>query len=197
MEGIVFTLEGLQGSLGEHYFVKQSRQGNFQVNLKDIRSYSDDDKVTMLYRARQKLQAAGLDASIKLTYRNQGTGRFENWPCIWVDRGRIPQLTDVRNVTRMIQRVFALLEQQGIEVPENIITQFGTGDEFEDERESEPDETSFEGAAAIRRRQEEISEGIGIRKPMDPAVRGPTLNVPSPGVGSPRLPGSHEKPFGE
>lgn len=178
---VAFTQESLQEFLGPRFFVKPSRQGNFQINIANMRASSDDDKVTLLYRAREMLRSKGFTASIKLTFRSQVTSRFENWPCIWVDEGESAQLSQLGRLKQLTQTLLAKLTTMGVSVDPDIIAEAGGGDQFEEDREIQPTDEDMEHQAAVMKNKQNVSEGKGLRSLQDPFTREPQLNQPSPG----------------
>ncbi len=181
--GIPFTPEALSELLGENFYVKPTRQGNFQVNIRHIRDMSDDDKITLLYEGRRLLREQGFEVTAKLTYRNTATQMFTNWPCLWVDQPVTHPLNPLHDLDQMTERLFLSLERNGIEVPQDVKDRMVVKPAEMKMREVAPSEEDFERAGSIRRRQHDIAKGTGSRKTQNPMERGPTLNQPSPGVG--------------
>lgn len=201
---VPFTQEGLQNYLGPRFQVKPSRQGNFQINIANMRASSDDDKLTLLYKARNMLRAVGFEASTKFTFRSQITNRFENWPCLWVDRGGSEQTSNLGRIANRLEKLLARIEEVGGELPLDTLQELGGGDTFEEDREIEPSEEDMEHAAMIQRNKHQVARGQGVRRNQDPMTRTPTLNQPSPGYpgdarqhGGKVRPGRSPAPTGE
>jgi hypothetical protein len=179
MKEVPFTQEGIQNFLGPRFQVKPSRQGNFQINIGNMRASSDDDKITLLYKARELLRSRGFAVTAKLTFRSSRTQRFENWPCLWVDQN--PDSSHVQKLQGILQRMAAKLEEAGINLGIEDALDLGGGDAFEQDREIEPTEDDNERTAMIQRNKQLVAEGKNLRSTQDPLYREPTLNQASPG----------------
>lgn len=200
MQNIPFTQEGLQNFLGPNWHVKPSRQGNFQVNIANMRSMSDDDKITMLYKGREALRTKGFAVNGKLTFRSSVTGDFQNWPCLWVDQGDTRKINHIMGLKSQISELRALINTVKETGDTGLLDEWtleremntGGGDVFEGDREIMPSEEDFEAAARVERHKQQISQGIGLRNTIDPTERQRQLNSDSPGFG-----GYPEQHYGE
>lgn len=179
MKVVPFTQEGLQNYLGPRFQVKPSRQGNFQINIANMRASSDDDKLTLLYEARKLLRNKGFAVTAKFTFRSSRTQRFENWPCLWVDQSI--ENSKIAQLQGAMDQLMARLEEAGIQIPLDIKMAAGGGDAFEEDREIQPTEDDNERTAMIQKNKQNVAEGKGLRSTQDPMYREPTLNQPSPG----------------
>lgn len=113
-----FTIEAVSKVLGSEFtLAKSGPLGNFKVDLAALttnkRNITDDEKITLLYNARQRLQEAGYECNIRLSAPKQGGG-WSAWPHIWVNRPVEDNQSVHAELAEMKQLVAKLLENQGV-----------------------------------------------------------------------------------
>lgn len=85
-----FNVANIQGLLGEGYICgEKGPNRNVKVDLarlvnRNAANLSDDDKIDLLVEAREKIRAAGLECTLRLTQRDRN-GTYKPWPHMWVN----------------------------------------------------------------------------------------------------------------
>lgn len=113
----VFTVEAIQTVVGTD-FVAAERGPNRNVKLdltrlvtpNQARGFTDDQKLDVLYAAREKLRAEGYECTVRLQQRNSD-GVWKNWPHIWVNRSGASTSPDLENRLAAVEQSNALLTE--------------------------------------------------------------------------------------
>jgi len=85
---------GFQTIVGDVFTVAVQRNGNAQVNIKDMAGTPNEDKLIALHDAYKLLKAKDLDVSVQFGFA--GSRGQVTWPCLWINDTAKPTQVDHR-----------------------------------------------------------------------------------------------------